>query len=200
MTTLPKMESNIRKRRTLPHLESPNAIYFVTYRLADSLPRTAIPPAYLEIRSDTNKKLRLSQRMEKILDAGAGDCHLSQPRIAAIIAESLKHLEEVRYHLIAWCIMPNHIHVVAQPLAEWNLEKIIHTWKSYTANQANKALNRTGEFWQREYYDHVVRDNEDLERIVRHVSENPQKANLKNWPYVWIRETPRVAQAASRRF
>ncbi len=179
----------MRKRRTLPHLESPSAIYFVTYRLADSLPRTAIPVAYLEIPSGRNKELRLSQKIEKLLDNSAGECHLARPNIAAIIAESLKHFEEVRYRLQAWCIMPNHVHVVAQPLSDWRLEKIIHTWKSYTANQANKTLNRTGEFWQREYYDHVVRDNEDLERITRYVFENPKKANLKNWPWVWTRRT-----------
>jgi REP element-mobilizing transposase RayT len=183
------MESTIRKRRTLPHLESPNAIYFVTYRLADSLPPTAIPVAYLEIPTDTNKELSLSKRTEKLLDNSAGECHLTKPEIAATIAESLKHFEGVRYHLQAWCIMPNHIHVVVQPREEWKLEKVVHTWKSYTANQANRALNRTGEFWQREYYDHVVRDNEDLDRITRYVFENPKKANLKNWPYVWIRET-----------
>src|ERR1700733_2428058 len=106
------MESNIRKRRTLPHLESPNAIYFVTYRLADSLPRSAVSPAYLEIPNPSNKELSLSQRIEKFQDVGAGECHLAHPEIAAIISESLKHFAEVRYHLQAWCIMPNHIHVV----------------------------------------------------------------------------------------
>jgi REP element-mobilizing transposase RayT len=79
--------------------------------------------AYLEIPTDTNKELSLSKRTEKLLDNSAGECHLTKPEIAATIAESLKHFEGVRYHLQAWCIMPNHIHVVVQPREEWKLEK-----------------------------------------------------------------------------
>ena len=66
-----------------------------------------------------------------------------------------------------------------------DLEKILHSWKSYTSNQANALLKRRGSFWWREYYDHCVRDEDELTRSVRYVLDNPAKAGLKDWPYVW---------------
>jgi REP element-mobilizing transposase RayT len=179
--------SGIRKRRSLPHWEADNGIYFVTYRLFDSLPASKVRRITQQLALDDSHHRRLSKRLELLLDSGAGECHLASPQIAAIVAESLKNFDEVRYRLQAWCIMPNHIHVVVMPLQEWNLEKIVHTWKSFTATQANRALNRHGEFWQREYYDHLIRDGQDLARIVEYVRMNPQKANLQNWPWVWTR-------------
>jgi REP element-mobilizing transposase RayT len=125
--------------------------------------------------------------LELLLDSGAGQCYLARHEIASIVAESLERFDQARYRLQAWCIMPNHIHAVVQPLQEWKLEKIIHTWKSYTATQANRTLNRNGEFWQREYYDHLVRDGKDLTRIIEYVRKNPQKAGLRDWPWVWVR-------------
>jgi len=179
--------SGIRKRRSLPHWEADNGIYFVTYRLSDSLPASAVKRITQLLDLDDSNHRRLSKRLELLLDSGAGQCYLARPEIAAIIVESLKKFDEVRYRLQAWCIMPNHIHVVMQPLQEWELEKIVHTWKSYTASQANRALNRQREFWQREYYDHLVRDGKDLTRIIEYVRNNPQKAGLRDWPWVWVR-------------
>lgn len=79
--------------------------------------------------------------------------------------------------------MPNHIHIVFMPLKEskdkyYSLSKIMHSFKRHTAHEANLTLGRTGTFWQHENYDHFVRDDAELERIVKYVLYNPVKANL----------------------
>lgn len=81
--------------------------------------------------------------------------------------------------------MPNHVHVILRPLSSHALEDILHSWKSFTATAANKILGRTGAFWQKESYDHIVRDAHELQRTVKYVQENPSKAGLQNWPWVW---------------
>jgi REP element-mobilizing transposase RayT len=197
----------IRRRRNLPHLETDGGIYFVTFRLADSLPRLALLRIYNGIHPnpDSNSKTarhlparRLSPRIEKFLDSGAGACVLARPDIAFVVARSLATFAGTRYRLFAWCIMPNHVHVVLQPSDAWSLSRIIHSWKSFTVTRANELLKRTGEFWQREYCDHLVRDGNDFTRLVRCILENPARAGLANWP--WAGTAPFVAPASCRRF
>jgi len=83
--------------------------------------------------------------------------------------------------------MPNHIHVVVEPLVSKKLSEIIHSWKSFVAKEANKHLGRTGEFWQTEYYDHLIRDEAEYVHALRYVMENPIKAGLVKWPWVWMK-------------
>jgi REP element-mobilizing transposase RayT len=81
--------------------------------------------------------------------------------------------------------MPNHVHVVFQTLAGNALAGILHSWKSFSAKRANQIVHRTGEFWQREYYDRLVRDAAEFHRAVKYVADNPLRAGLKDWPWVW---------------
>jgi REP element-mobilizing transposase RayT len=76
------------------------------------------------------------------------------------------------------------VHVVVAPLGRQQLETILHSWKSFSAQQANRMLGRTGRFWQREYFDHLVRNEGSLRRIVEYVKDNPRRAGLQNWPWV----------------
>src|SRR5205823_9596566 len=80
--------------------------------------------------------------------------------------------------------MPNYVHAIVRPLGHYTLSEILHTWKSFTANRANRLLDRSGKFWQPESYDHLIRGEQDLRNRVRYVLENPQKAGLKSWPWV----------------
>jgi REP element-mobilizing transposase RayT len=80
--------------------------------------------------------------------------------------------------------MPNHVHVVFSPLADHQLQSIIHSWKSFSAKQANLLLGRTGHFWQREYFDHLVRSEGSLAKIIDYVKRNPERAGLKDWPWI----------------
>jgi REP element-mobilizing transposase RayT len=83
--------------------------------------------------------------------------------------------------------MPNHVHVVARIFPTHQLAEVLHSWKSYTAKEANRILGIRGSFWQREYYDHLLRDDAEFERAVKYVVENPVKAGLKGWEWVWVR-------------
>ena len=91
-----------------------------------------------------------------------------------------------RYRLLAWCVMPNHVHVVVKIFPGHTLSDVIHSWKSFSAKHANRALRLRGAFWQREYYDHLIRDQGELDRAIRYVAANPEKAKLEQWRWVWV--------------
>ncbi|MGA8221748.1 MAG: transposase [Candidatus Acidiferrales bacterium] len=192
--------ATIRTRGFLPHWEANHAIYFVTFRLADSLPVSLLQQFEHErqdiIATALAQKRKLSasehDQLEKLfdvkiqskLDAGTGCCHLANPAVADAVAEALRHFDSSRYHMYAWCVMPNHVHTLFRLLADHTLPEVLHSRKSFSAKEANRLLGRTGEFWQREYYDHLVRGEEGFYRTVRYILENPAKAGLKNWRWV----------------
>ena len=116
-------------------------------------------------------------------------------RIAELVAESLHYRDGQVYRLVAFCIMPNHLHLVIVPLptedgAFHSLSAIMHSLKRYTARQANLLLGREGAFWQQESYDHVVRDEAEARRIIEYVLNNPVKAGLaqswEDWPWNYV--------------
>jgi len=196
------MTSLTRSRGYLPHLEAQVAIYFVTFRLADSLPKELVLQLLRE--RDTIDRARLAKaarpgdhshlrelrallkKAERYLDRGMGCCHLRDFRIARIVAKALRHFHGKRYCLFAWCVMPNHVHVLFSPLREHALDAILHSWKSYSAHRANALLARIGPFWQREYFDHLVRDQSSLQKITQYIRDNPKRAGLLNWPWVEV--------------
>src|SRR5262245_20899791 len=125
---------------------------------------------------------------------------MNDERVAELVQSSVLHFDEKRYSLAAWSVMPNHVHVVVKPFAALNkLERtavprsevpdILHSWKSFTSKEANKLLSRSGDFWQPEYYDHLIRDYADFRHAVRYVLNNPINAGLKNWKWVGLTET-----------
>ncbi|MFZ0300270.1 MAG: transposase [Candidatus Sulfotelmatobacter sp.] len=205
-------EVTIRDRGRLPHWEKDGAAYFITFRLADSLPKSVLDQIECERRAivttanqlhrdlstDERKKIqRLSTPViEKFLDNGAGACHLRNPVIAEVMANTLCHFDQSRYRLFAWCIMPNHVHVVARLFPGEALAAVVHSWKSFSAKHANRVLGAHGAFWQREYYDHLIRGEEEFERAIRYVAENPAKANLRHWKWIWVRGRDAHATAA----
>ncbi len=107
--------------------------------------------------------------------------------VAEVVAATLRLFDEKRYRLFAWCIMPNHVHAVVCVFPTYKLSKILHSWKSYTAKEADRILRTHGTFWQREYYDHLLRDESEFERAVKYTAENPTKAGLRNWKWLWVR-------------
>jgi len=191
----------VRSRGRLPHWEESAATYFVTFRLADSLPKAKLAEIEFERRDivataiamrrelSAGERERLAKlfhyKIDAYLDAGRGKSFLAVPRVAQVVEKALRHFDGMRYRLIAWCVMPNHVHVVFRPLGDHGLREILHTWKSFSANNANRILGRGGEFWQREYYDHLVRNETDFRRVIEYVVDNPKKAGLVDWPWVW---------------
>jgi REP element-mobilizing transposase RayT len=200
--------------RNLPHIQPPGSTFFVTFRLAGSLPRILLMElqaetqrlqAEIEREPDPVKRAarayqehkRFFGKWDQALDEGSGPDWLRNPAVAALIADSLHFHDGARYELIVYCIMPNHVHVVIRPLLKdgeqyYSLAQIMHTMKGYTAGRANRLLGRTGAFWQHESYDHVVRDAGELDRIVAYVVNNPVKAGLvtewQKWSWTYYRD------------
>jgi putative transposase len=197
-------------RRNLPHWYMPGAAHFVTCRLHGSLPQPVLnelhnqkeallkrkpPPGLSTFKYRERVHKQLFGLYDQWLDRQKDDL-LRDPRIAALIRSNLYYHNGSKYHLMAHCVMPNHVHFLLQPpvttavgeLCDQHspLARIMHSLKSYTAHKANKFLKRTGAFWQAESYDHWVRDEDELERIVDYIRSNPVKAGLKERPEVWF--------------
>jgi REP element-mobilizing transposase RayT len=177
----------IRSRGRLPHWELDDATYFITFRLKDSLPLDVVRRLRSErqrlIRTATNPAERAEidrlffNEFDGELDRGGGSCFLSEH--AGVIADALRFFDGSRYELLAWCVMPNHVHVLIHLMRGSDLSRVVHSWKSYTSHQIGK-----GEIWQAEYFDRIVRDARELRRVIRYVRGNPTKAGLRDWPWV----------------
>jgi len=121
---------------------------------------------------------RFSGAIERWLDAGYGTCLPRRPECSRIVAETLHHFEGERVVMISFVVMPNHVHALFVQNPVWPLEKLIRSWKGFTARQINKLLGRLGNFWQRDYFDRLVRDEEHFANCVRYIRRNPEKARL----------------------
>jgi len=201
-TAFQAVDHQVHKRNGayLPHWTQTAAIYAVTFRLADSLPAGVLErwrverdkivhPGQTQGQELTSHQQRELARLycdsvESYLNAGHGQCYLREPKVAELVANALKHFDGERYDLIAWAVMPNHVHAILKPYQGIELPDILRSWKSYTANKANELLRRTSAFWQSEYYDHLIRDQEDFDHQVNYVLSNPNKAGLSDWPWV----------------
>ena len=183
-------EDVTRTRRHLPHFRRAGSVYAVTFRLADSLPRAKLAEieAAVKALSPSHRAVERRTRLEAALDAGAGSCLLRDPRAAAIVGQAVRHFAGDRYRLAAWCVMPNHVHAVVNPLGGNDLAPITHSIKSFTANRINRAFGRSGRVWQDESYDRLIRDAEELRRQVDYVRRNPAKAGLRGWRWVEVDE------------
>jgi REP element-mobilizing transposase RayT len=199
-TPNPQTTVRIRQGAYLPHWTQDGGIYFVTFRLADALPQSVVRAWNAERdeiarrASRQGRKLTIaeqnrlselfSERVEKLLDAGQGKCWLNRPEVADLVAGALQHFDGSRYTRLAWCVMPNHVHVVFQPTAGYELKDILHSWKSFTAHRATKLLKIGEPFWQPESYDHLIRDDAELWQKIEYILNNPAAANLRDWRWV----------------
>ena len=173
----------------LPHWRQDGVTYFVTFRTADSLPQERLQQwlaekeqwwaAHPEPRDDDTMRefyRRFPERFEHWLDQGYGACHLRQPAVRQIVEDALKHFNGQRYALDEFTVAGNHVHVLVTPRDGHELSDILHSWKSFTANQINKRLARTGAFWQKESFDHIVRSEVQLERIRAYIRNHNVEA------------------------
>lgn len=199
--------------RKLPHWIPAGSQYFITFRLVNSLPLNILRQLQAEkehrcreiinnfIGPARQKKLYEAQKIyfaqfDAYLDRCLADSPnwLGNDAIAAIVAENIRALDGLRYDLKAFCIMPNHVHLLIDtsqfnaPLdhqgktADYPLTDTLRLLKGHTSRLCNQALARSGKFWPHESYDHLVRDGKELERIVFYIADNPVKAGLvKHW-------------------
>jgi putative transposase len=213
----------------LPHWYRPGFAHFVTYRLAGSIR----PIILRQLREERERRLQarppdgvdqnrhrdeihkiMFDKYDRVLDTESRVRWLANESIASVVRENLYHHHGSKYELLAYTIMPNHVHLVLQPFesalltgavadaasvgndddseiafetpdSRSVLSGIMHSLKSYTANRANKTLNRSGKFWQKEPYDHWILDVDELERIVSYIAANPVRAGLCAEPRLW---------------
>ena len=183
------------ERGYLPHCDFPGLVQFITFRLADSMPaaRRGEWEHLLKIEDVREKRTKL----EEYLDRGVGECWLREPPIAKLAEDALLFFHDQRYELLAWCVMPNHVHVLVH-VWQVPLWKIVQNWKVRTTMEARKLtalerraparLERTKNVnepsgcsafqWQREYWDTFMRDEEQERKAVRYIESNPVKAKL----------------------
>jgi REP element-mobilizing transposase RayT len=172
------------ERGYLPHCDKPGLVQLVTLRLADSLPASKRGEWEHLLKIEDARKRR--QELESYLDRGHGKCCLRDERVARLVEEAIRFYDDQRYELLAWCAMPNHIHVLVH-VWDWPLAKMLQNWKSISAVNANRLLGRAGEFWQREYWDTFMRSKEQERKAVRYIENNPVMAKkcrtAKEWPF-----------------
>mgnify|MGYP002624265700 CR=1 FL=1 len=193
--------------RNLPHWRQDGAHYFVTFRLADSLPQSKLNElkslrraffASMGIagrRTDRRSVLlptdeatkkweeftrQQMQRVEKWLDQGMGSCVLKRPELSSIVTDALHHFDNDRYELCCYVVMPNHVHLILKPLQPdvHPLEKLLQSRKRQSAYQINLALHQTGQLWQEESFDRIIRDPDHLYQCIEYIGDNPRRAGL----------------------
>lgn len=197
-----RLVAGFHSRGSLPHLKRAGGAYFVTFRLAGTLPAAVLVQLKAERETILQQALQAkrpltwaeqeelfrwySVRVDHYLDAGHGDCWLKQPEIARLVAGAIQFHQGERFELHAWCVMPNHVHAVLRPLAGWTLSQILKGWKGFTAWSANRLLNRARKpFWQTESFDHLVRDENDRQRCCHYTIMNPVNAGFCKRPEDW---------------
>ncbi len=193
--------------RHLPHWRQEGVTYFVTFRLADSLPREKLNE--LEQLKNEWKRGALSRydsahqvlgmtagqhekaneesfarqvliAVDRWLDQGSGECLLRQNWAAAEVVRCLQHHDGKQFDLCAFVVMPNHVHVLARPYSDavFPLERLVQGWKSYSAKAINQQLGRSEPVWQDEFFDRIIRDEEHLYRCLQYIGSNPRRAGL----------------------
>ena len=218
-STLPA-EGFTAYERHLPHWRLPGACYFTTFRLRDSIPQAMIKEMKRE-QEQWHKRLaqaaagtdgRLSpeeaaawlefqrtrlRKLEATLDEGHGECILRDPEYRHVVTNALHHFEGQRCEMLAYAVMPNHVHALCRPLAGHCLEAVCGSWKWFTAQEIQKALHRTGPLWQEENFDRLIRDAEHYQTTVRYIAKNPIKAHIgENEATVWFCKVIESANAS----
>ena len=182
-------------RGYIPHVDVPGLIQHISIHLAGSLPRSAIQriQARLDLLPDSERKRELRKQANVLLDKGLGACWLGKPQYATIVEQSLQFGDGQRYRLLAWAIMPNHVHALVETQSDWRIHKVVQAWKRHTTREITQSMSRSSvkevpnKIWHRGYWDRFVRDDEHLIAVTRYIEENPVRAGLvainEDWPW-----------------
>jgi len=180
-----------RYQRHLPHWRQAGATYFVTFRLADSIPQEQLRalrrwreqwerqhPEPRDEQNWENLAREITSRTEAYLDRGYGECVFRDTALAQEMSKSLLHFQHERCLTSCFTVMPNHIHAIMKPLGEYELEDILDSIKGYVSRQVNRHLGRSGKLWEQESFDRIIRDEDHLYRVIQYIGRNPEKAGL----------------------
>jgi REP element-mobilizing transposase RayT len=206
------------ERGHLPHCDYPGLVQLVTFRLADSTPASRRREwEHLLAIEDAREK---RSRLEEYLDRGLGRCHLRDHRVAAVAENALRHVNGARHELLAWVVMPNHVHVLVH-IWRTPLWKLVQNWKVHVENvvRRGRLVERrepprrvsaadsgaptpcpaVRAFWQREYWDTFMRDERQELVAIRYIENNPVKAGLCRTPEDWPFSSARFREAKTRK-
>jgi putative transposase len=189
--------------RNLPHWHPPGRSIFLTWRLYGSLPQTVLNQLRVTRHQLSKRKTvvagwttdnrlleykRLFAKVDAILDkAKTGPLWVKQTDVADLVQRALLEKYAHLYTLWSYVVMASHLHVLLKPKSESAIGSITKYLKGYTAREANRLLNRTGQpFWQDESFDHWSRDRAEFPRIVDYIENNPVKAGLVENPEDWL--------------
>lgn len=196
----PQCPEGWHSRGHVPRLDVPGLVQSVTFRLADSLPREVLNRLDRELRAQpaSTRPAELRRRVDAWLDAGTGCCALGHPRVAAVVQDALLRFDGERYRLLAWCVMPNHVHVLVEPME--SLARIVQSWKSFTgrwalAHDGELGLGIPGErLWMRDYWNRYIRDDRHYHAVLEYIHWNPVNAGLCAAPDAWRWSSARCAR------
>jgi putative transposase len=181
----------------VPHWQQKGATYFITFRLADSIPAhlraqweeeratwLRFHPEPWDPETEQEYHRRFSAAIERWLDAGHGSSIFRQNDCSKIVDDALRHFDGKRLALISSVVMPNHVHALFVQNPEHPLENLLHSWKTFTSRNVNRLVGRSGNLWQRSYFDRLVRDEKHFRNCVRYIRRNPEKAYLLPGEYI----------------
>jgi REP element-mobilizing transposase RayT len=175
------------RRGYLPHYDGGEVTQSVKFSLADSFPVALVQQwrEELEYLGKVEAEIERYRRIEAYLDSDQGKAWLADPHLADMVQNALLYFADVRYFLHAWVVMPTHVHALCTPMEGRPLDGILHSWKSYTSNKANKYLRRSGHFWLHESFDRYIRSEEHFANEISYIENNPVKAGLCKRPEDW---------------
>ncbi len=182
-------------KRLLPHIQEYGGVYSIVFRLAWSIPVAKLKEISIEKRP--NNDTCYFTKFDNYLDTCSTPNWLLNPKIAKLVENTIHFHDNGKYLAIAFCIMPNHVHLILEPLFKnketpFALTEVLHSIKTYTAKEGNRILGRKGQFWSHESYDHLIRNEKELYNQIEYLKNNPVKAKLvadqDDWEYTWVAE------------
>ena len=185
---------HITKGHKLPHWYQQGKTQFVTFRLADSLPQSKMeeyrllkeqwtkehPQPWTKTEQEEYDKL-IGARLNKWLDDGLGSCVLKRDDARKCLEEALAFYDGREYFIHAYVIMPNHVHILLTPIGNTNVVDILGRVKGYSAKKINQTIGSSGELWQKDMFDRMVRSDENFNSIIEYIRTNP--TNLPDGSY-----------------
>lgn len=170
------------KHGNLPHLDSQLAVQFITFVLADAAPAKQLPRSRHGLSSYSDSDM---WDRDNILDRSHGECLLARGSASRIVRRSI-FLNDGRSHaVIAWVIMPNHVHLVIKQFSGFRLGNIMKQIKAGSAHLINKKLGRSCKVWQIGYFDRLISNPLQLRMTIDYIHNNPAKAGLPGNAAAW---------------
>ena len=175
----------------LPHWSQQEATYFVTFRLADSIPQVMIEnwkaererwicgnPEPWDATTEGEYHRKFSGRLDRIMDEGHGSYLLRIAKYTETCRRIFDEEDGKRYTLHSWVVMPNHVHVLFSIIGDRRIDAVVGAWKRRSSRAIHELRGESGALWQKDYFDRIIRDWDHFMNVARYIRRNPVKAKL----------------------